>query len=202
MNGDSYMDEHELIGQMNRNQRIMHRIDNLFLAAGFLCVLINGAVSIYEMLLIPIHLNDSNTLPLLECFLAPISAVFSVLSSCKKEKWTAAALAVFLIRVLLIMISKESILAGAPCLLLFALPQFLCLRQYEKLMILKNQFGYPSFNSEIYMHKPKRHFSGAEFASRTNRRKKARGSERMDDITPPPVSGDYEDISTNRRKPL
>ncbi|MDD6991138.1 MAG: hypothetical protein PUI48_04845 [Oscillospiraceae bacterium] len=196
------MDERELIAQMDRNQRLMIRIDKLFYVTGFLCVIINGVVSLFDMISIPIHLGTENIIGLLESLLAPVSVVFSIFSSCKREKWTVYALAVFLLRVIFVMISQKSFMMGVPFLLLFALPQFLCMRQYKVLSVLKGQFGYPGFNSEIYMHKPNRRTSGEEFASRMKRAKKNPESTRMDDIKPPPTSGDYEDIFTHRKKPL
>ena len=51
------MDEQELIAQMNRNQQLMQRIDKLFYAAGFLCVIINGAVTLYDVMGIPMYLG-------------------------------------------------------------------------------------------------------------------------------------------------
>ncbi|MGN0637669.1 MAG: hypothetical protein ACI4J0_04800 [Huintestinicola sp.] len=196
------MDERELIAQMNRNQKLMERIDKLFYAAGFLCVIINGAVTLYDMIGIPLYLANRDILSLLESLLAPLSVLLSVLSSCKREKWTVYALAVFLLRVILVMITHKSFMMGVPFLLLFALPQYLCMRQYKVLSILKGQFGYPGFNADIYMHKPNRRTSGEEFASRMKRAKKNPESTRMDDIKPPPTSGDYEDIFTKRKKPL
>lgn len=196
------MDEQELIAQMNRNQQLMQRIDKLFYAAGFLCVIINGAVTLYDVMGIPMYLGRGDLLSFLESLLAPVSIVLSVLSSCKREKWTVYALAVFLIRVLLVMIAQKSFMMGVPFLMLFALPQYLCMRQYKVLSLLKGQFGYPGFNAEIYMHKPHRRTSGEEFASRMKRAKSDPESTRMDDIKPPPTSGDYEDIFTNRKKPL
>ncbi|MCI7766956.1 MAG: hypothetical protein MSJ26_03110 [Oscillospiraceae bacterium] len=197
------MNEKEFIAQMNRNQRIMIRIDKVFFITGFLCVIINGVMSLFEIILIPVNLIDGNPFSLLEGLLAPVSVVLSVLSSCKREKWTIAALGVFLLRVLLILISTASFTSGAAMFFLFALPQFLCMRQYEKLSVLKWQFGYPGFNSEIYMHKPRRS-SGHDYSSRTRRSKakKASRSAGMDDIDPPPTGAEYEDIFTNRRKPL
>lgn len=196
------MDERELIAQMNRNQHLMERIDKLFYASGFLCVIINAAVTLYDMIGIPLYLGNGDILSLLESLLAPVSVIFSVFSSCKREKWTVYALAVFLTRVLLVMITQKSFMMGVPFLLLFALPQFLCMRQYKVLSLLKGQFGYPGFNAEIYMHKSQRRTSGEEFASRMKRAKKNPESTRMDDIKPPPTSGDYEDIFTHRKKPL
>lgn len=196
------MDERELIAQMNRNQHLMERIDKLFFVTGFLCVIINAVVTLFDMIGIPIYLLNADILPLLESLLAPVSVVFSVLSSCKREKWTVYALAVFLLRVIFVMISQKSFMSGVPFLMLFALPQYLCMRQYKMLSILKGQFGYPGFNSEIYMHKPNRRTSGEEFSARMKRAKKHPESTRMDDIKPPPTTGDYEDIFTHRKKPL
>lgn len=196
------MDERKIIAQMNRNQRLMIRIDKLFFVTGFLCVIINAVAALFDMIGIPIHLLNADILSLLESLLAPVSVVFSVLSSCKREKWTEYALAVFLLRVILVMITQKSFMSGVPFLMLFALPQYLCMRQYKVLSILKGQFGYPGFNYEIYMHKPNRRTSGEEFASRMRRAKKHPESTRMDDIKPPPTSGDYEDIFTKRKKPL
>lgn len=196
------MDEREFIAQMNRNQHLMERIDKLFYVTGFLCVIINGIICIFDMIGIPVHLINADILSLLESLLAPVSVVLSVLSSCKREKWTVYALAVFLLRVILVMIMQKSFMMGVPFLMLFALPQFLCMRQYKVLALLRGQFGYPGFNAEIYLHKPNRRTSGEEFASRMKRAKKNPESTRMDDIKPPPTSGDYEDIFSKRKRPL
>lgn len=200
------MDERDIIERMSRNQIAMHRIDVLFLVSGILCVIINGFVAFCEALLLPAHLGnftEFSFFSLIESLIAIGSVPLSVLSSCKKEGWTAAALAAFLARVILIMIIYQSFMAGMPILLLFALPQYLCLRKYPKLDYLKGQFGYPGFNAEIYMHRPNRRTSGEEFAARMKRAKTDPDSTRMDDIKPPPTQGDYEDIfTTHRKKPL
>lgn len=200
------MDERDIIERMSRNQIAMHRIDVLFLVSGILCVIINGFVALCEALLLPAHLGNFTEFSfysLIEGLIAIGSVPLSVLSSCKKEGWTAAALAAFLARVILIMIIYQSFMAGMPMLLLFALPQYLCLRKYPKLDYLKGQFGYPGFNAEIYMHRPNRRTSGEEFAARMKRAKTDPDSTRMDDIKPPPMQGDYEDIfTTHRKKPL
>lgn len=200
------MDERDIIERMSRNQIAMHRIDVLFLVSGVLCVIINGFVALCEALLLPAHLGNFTEFSfysLIEGLIAIGSVPLSVLSSCKKEGWTAAALAAFLARVILIMIIYQSFMAGMPILLLFALPQYLCLRKYPALDYLKGQFGYPGFNAEIYMHRPNRRTSGEEFAARMKRAKTDPDSTRMDDIKPPPMQGDYEDIfTTHRKKPL
>lgn len=200
------MDERDIIERMSRNQIAMHRIDVLFLVSGILCVIINGFVAFCEALLLPAHLgnfNEFSFFSLIESLIAIGSVPLSVLSSCKKEGWTVAALAAFLARVILLMIIYQSFMAGMPMLLLFALPQYLCLRKYPKLDYLKGQFGYPGFNAEIYMHRPNRRTSGEEFAARMKRAKIDPDSTRMDDIKPPPMQGDYEDIfTTHRKKPL
>lgn len=200
------MDERDIIEQMSQNQKTMHRIDVLFLISGILCVILNGFVTFWDALLIPAHLGnytDFSFFSLIESLLAIGSVPLSVLSSCKKEGWTAAALAAFLIRVLLMMFIYKSFMAGMPFLILFALPQYLCLRKYPKLSYLKGQFGYPGFNAEIYMHRPNRRTSGEEFAAKMKRAKSDPESTRMDDIKPPPTQGDYEDIFTkHRKKPL
>lgn len=200
------MDERELIEQMGRNQTAMHRIDVLFLISGILCVIINGFIAFCDALLLPAHLGnftEFSFFSLIESLIAIGSVPLSVLSSCKKEGWTVAALAAFLVRVLLIMFIYQSFMAGMPMLILFALPQYLCLRKYPKLNFLKGQFGYPGFNAEIYMHRPNRRTSGEEFAARMKRAKTDPESTRMDDIKPPPTQGDYEDIFTRHtKKPL
>ncbi len=200
------LDERDIIGQMNQNQKDMHRIDILFLIAGILCVIINGFVSFWDALLIPAHLGNYtkfSIFSLIESLIAIASVPLSALSSCKKESWTAATLAAFLARVILMMIIYQSFMAGMPLLIFFALPQYLCLRKYPKLDYLKGQFGYPGFNVEIYMHRPNRRTSGEEFAERMKRAKADPDSTRMDDIKPPPTQGDYEDIfTTHRKKPL
>lgn len=200
------MDERELIEQMGRNQTAMHRIDVLFLISGILCVIINGFIAFCDALLLPAHLGnftEYSFFSLIESLIAIGSVPLSVLSSCKKEGWTVAALAAFLVRVLLIMYIYQSFMAGMPMLILFALPQYLCLRKYPKLNFLKGQFGYPGFNAEIYMHRPNRRTSGEEFAARMKRAKTNPESTRMDDIKPPPTQGDYEDIFTRHtKKPL
>lgn len=197
------MNEQEFIARMNRNQHIMERIEKLFLITGISCVLLNGFSSLYELILIPVYLIDNNPFALLEGLLAPVSAFLSVMSSCKREKWTTAALGVFLLRTLLILISTKSMLLGGAIFFLFAFPQFLCMQQYKTLSILKGQFGYPGFNSDIYIHKP-RHSRKTDYSSRTRRSKakKVYRSPGMDDIDPPPTGEEYEDIFTNRRKPL
>lgn len=200
------MDERELIEQMGRNQTAMHRIDVLFLISGILCVIINGFIAFCDALLLPAHLGnftEYSFFSLIESLIAIGSVPLSVLSSCKKEGWTVAALAAFLVRVLLLMFIYQSFMAGMPMLILFALPQYLCLRKYPKLNFLKGQFGYPGFNAEIYMHRPNRRTSGEEFAARMKRAKTDPESTRMDDIKPPPTQGDYEDIFTRHtKKPL
>lgn len=204
--GARNMDERELIEQMGRNQTAMHRIDVLFLISGILCVIINGFIAFCDALLLPAHLGnftEFSFFSLIESLIAIGSVPLSVLSSCKKEGWTVAALAAFLVRVLLIMFIYQSFMAGMPMLILFALPQYLCLRKYPKLNFLKGQFGYPGFNAEIYMHRPNRRTSGEEFAARMKRAKTDPESTRMDDIKPPPTQGDYEDIFTRHtKKPL
>ena len=157
------MDERDIIERMNRNQIAMHRIDVLFLVSGILCVIINGFVALCEALLLPAHLgnfSEFSFFSLIESLIAIGSVPLSVLSSCKKEGWTAAALAAFLARVILIMIIYQSFMAGMPILLLFALPQYLCLRKYPALDYLKGQFGYPGFNAEIYMQTQPPHIRG------------------------------------------
>ena len=196
------MDEKEFIAQMNRNQQIMERIDKIFLVTGISCVLINGFAALFELILIPMYLVDDNPFSLLEGLLAPLSAFLSVMSSCKREKWTTAALGVFVLRTLLILISTKNMLLGGTIFFLFTFPQFLCMKQYEVLSVLKGQFGYPGFNAEIYVQKPRR--SRTDYSSRTRRSKakKVYHGSGMDDIDPPPTGEEYEDIFTNRRKPL
>ena len=200
------MDERDIIERMSRNQTAMRRIDILFLISGIFCVMINGFIAFWEALLLPAHLGnftEFSFFSLIESLIAIGSVPLSVLSSCKKERWTAAALAAFLARIILMMIIYHSFMAGMPILIFFALPQYLCLRKYPKLDYLKGQFGYPGFNAEIYMHRPNRRTSGEEFASRMKRAKSDPDSTRMDDIKPPPTQGDYEDIFTaHKKKPL
>lgn len=200
------MDERSIIEQMRKNQISMHRIDVLFLISGILCVIINGFLAFWDALLLPAHLGNYTKFSffsIIESLLAIGSVPLSALSSCKKECWTAAALAAFLARVILMMIIYQGFMAGMPFLILFAVPQYLCLRKYPTLEYLKGQFGYPGFNAEIYMHRPNRRTSGEEFSARMKRAKTDPESTRMDDIKPPPTQGDYEDIFTaHRKKPL
>lgn len=194
------MNERELIEQMDRNKAAMDRIDRLFFISSFTCILLNGFLSFIKIFYFPIAFILFDFLSVLECLLAPASVVFSVFSSCKREKYTLAALWTFLIRtILMIFISGYD--SSIPYLLMYVIPQFLCLRQYDKLRIMKGQFGYPDFNAAIYGNKPYSSME-TEFFARMNRRRRRRANPHMDKVTPPPTYGDYEDIFSKRKKPL
>lgn len=208
------MTEQEFITRMEKNGREMRRIDKIFLFCGITCVVLNFFTILLEPMFLPLIARKfgysgfgysgamASGLIIPELLVAAISLPISLLSSTKAKKWTTAALFLFLVRVLLLTLSYGFGVTGY-VLLLGALPQCLCLREYDKLEYLKGQFGYPGFTPQIYMNtfSEKRARERERYKRSERNKEKRKDPAAMDGVESPHVDGYYEDIRTSRQKP-
>lgn len=202
------MTEREFIARMEKNQKAMRRIEKLFFFGGITCVVLNFFTVLFEPMFLPViaaqfhygGLFPASMFMIPEMLVAALSLPVSLLSSSKVKKWTTAALFLFLVRVLFLTLSYGFISSGY-VLLFCALPQCLCLREYDKLEYLKGQFGYPGFTPEIYMNTFSEKQAREKFKRRSGQKGTGKRAASMDSVESPHTDGFYEDIRTNRQKP-